>query len=87
MGSDPEALYPFAVLLKQWKKYCKFGFGMATIIMKVMLSKKDEAFSLEEMDLDNTEQLENLYAKFENEDEYLRRMRILANYMIRNDYI
>ncbi|GJQ82636.1 hypothetical protein Trydic_g19654 [Trypoxylus dichotomus] len=87
LGSEPDVLYPFSALMKHWKDHCRFGFGMATIIIKVMLSEKDEVINLETIDLENVEQLENLYPKFEKEEEFLRRMKMLARYMIANEYL
>lgn len=87
LGSDPKKLYPFNIFLNEWKKYCKYGFSLAFMLIKVMLSAKDEVLNLESMDLEDDEQLKNLYPKFAKQDEYLRRMKMLANYMIRNDYV
>ncbi|KRT78399.1 phosphotransferase, partial [Oryctes borbonicus] len=87
LGSEPEVLYPFPAFMKHWKDHCRFGFAMATIIIKVMLSEKDEVVNLEEIDLEDAEQLENLYPKFEKEEEFLRRMKVLAKYMIANGYL
>lgn len=86
LGSDPEKLYPFQILMDEWKKYCKYGFSIAFMLVKAMLSSSDEALDLESMNL-GEEQVKNLYPKYEKQDEYLRRMRVLANYMIKNDYL
>ncbi|KRT78397.1 hypothetical protein AMK59_7337, partial [Oryctes borbonicus] len=81
MGSDPEMLYPKEVFLKEWKQYCKFGFGISFMLIKIMLASKDEAPKMDEIDFENVERVE-LFTKFDNEAEFLRRMRILAQFMI-----
>jgi hypothetical protein len=40
---DPEGVYPFEVLLEDWKKYSKFGIIITSMIHKYSLSEKDEA--------------------------------------------
>ncbi|GJQ82638.1 hypothetical protein Trydic_g19656 [Trypoxylus dichotomus] len=87
LGSEPDILYPFSALLKHWKDHCRFGFAMATLVIKIMLSEEDEVVNYEALDLENVEELENLFPKFKKEDEFLRRMKILAQYMVANEYL
>ncbi|GJQ82634.1 hypothetical protein Trydic_g19652 [Trypoxylus dichotomus] len=86
MGSDPEVVYPKKIFYKEWKQYCKFGFGMAFMLIKVMLVKKDEVPKFDEFDFEKSESHE-LFSKFDNEAEYVRRLRTLAQFMVDRDYI
>lgn len=46
LGSDPDVLLPFEVLLKDWRKYRTFGLAMSLFCFRFMLSEEDEAVSL-----------------------------------------
>lgn len=89
-GSDPEFLYPKSAFDSEWKRYCKYGFAFSFVIFKFVLADKEEAPKLENYDFDgasdDTEDIQ-LFATFSNEDEYVRRLRILAGFMMDNDYI
>ncbi|GJQ81313.1 hypothetical protein Trydic_g20526 [Trypoxylus dichotomus] len=87
MGSNPDVLYPFPIFLMEWRKYCKFGFAMACLVIKAMLCSQDEAFDLAELNSEDGKQLENLFPKFDNQKEYVKRMKNLARFMIDNGYI
>ncbi|KRT84528.1 hypothetical protein AMK59_829 [Oryctes borbonicus] len=87
LGSNPDILYPFSIFLMEWKKYCKYGFAMGCLAIKVMLCSRDEAFNLAGLDPKDTEQCENPFPKFDNQEEYMKRMKRLARFMIDNSYI
>lgn len=85
LGSDPEDLYPFHVLEEEWKKYSKYGFALAFMVLKVMLVNQDEVPKMEEIDFENG--AVEMFPKFDNEEEYVRRIKVLAEFLMKNDYI
>lgn len=40
-GLNVEDTYPFETLKSEWKKYCKFGYSMALLLLKQKLMYKD----------------------------------------------
>ncbi|GJQ82624.1 hypothetical protein Trydic_g19645 [Trypoxylus dichotomus] len=89
LGSDPESLYPKEVFEKEWKQFCMYGFAMAFALIKYMLIKEDEIPNLETFEFEDTKSTKKLtlFPKFDNEEEYLRRLRILARFMVDRGYI
>lgn len=87
LGSDPERLYPFAVFEKEWKKYCAYGYALAFTILKAILANQDEVPNMNEMEVDNYKKDIQLFTKFDNEEEYIRRIKMLTEFMVERDYI
>lgn len=87
LGSDPDILYPFKILRKEWKQHGIYGFAMAFMLVRMMLSAPDEVVSMEGMDFDDAEDCQRMYPKIRNEDEFVRRMKILAEHVIKNELL
>ncbi|KAI4466585.1 hypothetical protein MML48_2g00002815 [Holotrichia oblita] len=87
LGSDPDILYPFKILQQDWKQHGKYGFAMSFMLIRMMLSATDEVVSMEGVDFDNAEDCERMYPKIKNEDEFIRRMKILAEHVIKNEFL
>ncbi|KRT78402.1 phosphotransferase, partial [Oryctes borbonicus] len=89
LGSNPEILYPEDVFRNEWRRCSKYGFALAFVLLKFMLANKDEVPKLENIGLENLKVGENigLFPKYENEEEYLGRVKMLAGFMVDNDYI
>jgi thiamine kinase-like enzyme len=49
LGSDPDKMFPFEELQKQWKRFSLFGLTMLSSVIKVCLSDKDEVNDLAEV--------------------------------------
>ncbi|KAI4466586.1 hypothetical protein MML48_2g00002816 [Holotrichia oblita] len=87
LGGDPDELYPFSILEKEWKLYSKYGFALTFMVFKIMLVNQDEVPKLEEVDFENKGNGADVFPKFDNEDEYVGRIRVLAEFLVKNDYI
>ncbi|KRT78401.1 hypothetical protein AMK59_7341, partial [Oryctes borbonicus] len=87
LGSDPDTLYPLHVFRKEWKENSKYGFAMAFMLVRMMLSADDEIVSMEGLDFGNAEDMQRMYPKLKEEDEFIRRMKALAEHMIKNDFL
>ncbi|GJQ78459.1 hypothetical protein Trydic_g11577 [Trypoxylus dichotomus] len=83
MGSNPDALYSLSVLKDEWHKFSKFGFSMATVILKVMLGEKGKMPNLEKA---NKLSDENLFSVLTNETEYLNRMKNLTEHLLLSEF-
>ncbi|GJQ82632.1 hypothetical protein Trydic_g19651 [Trypoxylus dichotomus] len=86
LGSDPETVYPKEIFHKEWKQHCKYRFALAFILVKFMLAGKDEVPKTDEFDFDSAQKIE-FFSKFDNEAEFVRRIKILSRFMVARDYI
>ncbi|GJQ82639.1 hypothetical protein Trydic_g19657 [Trypoxylus dichotomus] len=87
LGSDPDELYPLHVFRKECKEHLKYGFAMAFMLVRMMLSAEDEVVSMEGLDFANAEDLQKMYPKLKREDEFIWRMKALAEHMIKNNLL
>lgn len=89
LGSNPDVLYPKNIFEKEWRNYCKYGFASAFTIIKFMLVKEDEVVVTSDIDYKSLEgsDLVQYFSKYDDEAEYVRRIRILCQFMIDNDYL
>ncbi|GJQ82640.1 hypothetical protein Trydic_g19658 [Trypoxylus dichotomus] len=87
LGSDPDTLYPFSVFEQHWKQHAKFGYYMGFMLIRMMLSEKEEQLDLEKIDFDNLSEAANVMPKIRNSEEYFRRMKILTEHMVSNGFI
>ncbi|XP_066154259.1 uncharacterized protein [Euwallacea fornicatus] len=53
LGSDPDKLFPYEELIRQWKEYSLFGCLLAMLILTVALSEKEDTFDIESMTDEN----------------------------------
>lgn len=49
LGCDPEKVFPYEELVRQWKKYSGFGFAMSTFALQVVLMEKEDTIDIEAM--------------------------------------
>ncbi|KAK9732378.1 Ecdysteroid kinase-like family [Popillia japonica] len=89
LGSDPEVLYPKSVFEKEWKQHCKYGFAMAFILLKFMLVNKADVPKFEEFDIEEINKSDTMpfFTNFDKDDEYVKRLRTIAECMIARNYI
>ncbi|GJQ82625.1 hypothetical protein Trydic_g19646 [Trypoxylus dichotomus] len=86
LGSKPEILYPREIFEEEWRTLSKYGFTIAIVILKFMLSNQDEVLQIDKIDFDKTKEVE-LFKKFDNEDAYIKRVKTLAQFMVDKGYI
>lgn len=88
LGSNPDKLYPQEIFEEEWKRYSNYGFAMAFIILKVMLYSKEETPNFEKLGTETIlENPELMFPTMKNDEEYMNRLRILAEHFIENDLI
>ncbi|ENN79971.1 hypothetical protein YQE_03594, partial [Dendroctonus ponderosae] len=49
LGCDPEKLFPYEELIRQWKKYSSFGFAMSSFVLQIVLLEKEDTIDIEAM--------------------------------------
>lgn len=50
LDCNPEEIFPFSELRRQWKVFSKMGFLMGTCVMVISLTNQEDALDIENMD-------------------------------------
>lgn len=84
LGSNPEILYPFDVLEKEWRQFVKYGFAMGFMILQALLMEKGEF-----PDMDNNSDIYDQHAipKMKNERLFVARMKMILKHFIKYDLL
>jgi hypothetical protein len=80
-------LYPFQQFLDDWKKYCKQGILMATLVAKVCSSEKDEVKDIARSADDGKDFSQTFMVGLKNTDHFKNRMRLIVEYAATHDLI
>jgi hypothetical protein len=80
--NNPDVLYPLQQFLDEWKKYCKFGVMVATLIMKICAIDKNEVVAEKGEDISNT-----FLKEIKDKDTFRNRIRPIVEYAVKNDLI
>lgn len=86
LGSDPNILYPRSVFDDEWKRFCKFGFAMSFMLLRIMLASKEEVPQVEKIDMEKPDEVE-FFKNLNKEDEYGRRIKALTEFMVDRNYL
>lgn len=89
MGSDPEKLFPYDVMLDQFRKFGKFGMVMATMLLPMLTSEEGQTPDLDEL----AEQLQderkmdvNVFISDNSRVEFNKRLHDVVEDMVRLNY-
>ncbi|XP_055296576.1 uncharacterized protein LOC129565584 [Sitodiplosis mosellana] len=66
LGSDPEKLFPFAVMLEHFRKYAKFGLVLSTVLLPMITTDRGNGLDLDELAVKFEKNKEN---NFENKED------------------
>ncbi|KRT83015.1 phosphotransferase [Oryctes borbonicus] len=84
LGSNPEILYPFSILEKEWKIYGTYSIGLAIVLLRGMLAEKEDL-------TDNVESSDALDSFFSgsvaSEKKWLVRAKHIARHAIEHNLI
>ncbi|XP_023312495.1 uncharacterized protein LOC111692653, partial [Anoplophora glabripennis] len=80
-------LYPFELLVVQWHKYSKFGLFMALIMIKFMLSEKDEVPDISQMAKSGMSFVDRLNFVSIHDDAYNKRISEIITVLARSSLI
>lgn len=81
-GCDPDALFPFEVLKKHVKNYCKYGFLWTLVVLRITLTDKDETPEISKDGMDKA-----LNGLIRRQNMYDARITDLVLYLIDNALI
>ncbi|KAJ8970562.1 hypothetical protein NQ317_019067 [Molorchus minor] len=83
-GCDSENLYPFEVLKKHWREYCKTGFALSLSIWRGKLTNQDDIKDL----LENSDEtfVTNFFKHRYDENSYKKIVKNLILHMYENDF-
>lgn len=89
LGSDPEALIPFAELKNQWKKFSRYGLMMSSIVLKICIQEEDEVMDFSDaMEASGgTEKMAGFTKKGRHDAVYNERLKSLLVHMIKNNFL
>ncbi|KRT78403.1 hypothetical protein AMK59_7343 [Oryctes borbonicus] len=88
MGSDPQKLYPYEVFEADWRKLSLYGYGVAVLLIKMMLSEVEESPNFEGMKNGTEfENVEEFMPNIKKENEYMRRMKYITRYLIKKEIL
>ncbi|XP_019874088.2 uncharacterized protein LOC109602203 [Aethina tumida] len=77
-GENPEEVYPFSVLKEEWKEYCKFGWTMSLMVMKIKTTEQEDKLDLVDISTsDNKIEMAKKMVRGTPSTEYDRRAREL----------
>lgn len=85
LGSDPEILYPYDVLEKEWVKYGLYFFGIAIMSVKVMLCEKENVPVMKNEEITESSSLaKDLFGNINsNEELVMERLRYIVRHLIK----
>ncbi|XP_031627331.1 uncharacterized protein LOC116343428 [Contarinia nasturtii] len=90
LGSNPDKLFPFTMLLEHCRKFAKFGLILSTALLPIMTSDDGNQINFDELaeDVKRGKELdENLFATANSRNEYYARLRDVVIDMIELEYI
>ncbi|RZB38642.1 EcKinase, DUF1679, and/or APH domain containing protein, partial [Asbolus verrucosus] len=87
LGSDPDRLYSFDQLLKDWKNYSKYGVMMASLVLKVSLTDKDEVIDIAQAAEQGQDFTTSFAYQIKDNTPLKNRLRPLVKYVVEHDLI
>ena len=88
MGSDPEKLFPFALMQEHFRKFTKYSLVLATLMLQVMTAEKPNCVNLDEFSANETDT--DLFVGFRSNDsrhKLHKRLQDVVTDMVRLDYL
>lgn len=90
MGSDPEKLYPFELMLKQFSKCGQFGLVLSTTLLPMITSEDGNGIDIDEIAevIQNGKQVDqDVFISENSRKKFLTRLREVVIDMVRLGYI
>lgn len=89
LGSDPEKLFPFDLMLKHLQKCAKYGFIMSTVLLPVLTSESDYGLDFDEIaeSVESGKPISNILITDSTFKELNQRLRDIVDDMVRLNYI
>lgn len=90
MGSDPEKLFPYELMLRHLRKCAKYGLILATVLLPVLISRSEYRLDFDEIaeSVENgTLDGNNMFITAGSVNEIIQRLRDIVDDMSRLNYI
>ncbi|RZC41104.1 EcKinase, DUF1679, and/or APH domain containing protein, partial [Asbolus verrucosus] len=87
LGSDPEKLYPLNDFLDHWKKYSKFGVVMASLIIKMCFSEKNEIPDMAQTAESGNDISATFSINIKDKTSFINRISYIVKYVVEHDLI
>lgn len=90
LGSDPNKLFPYELMLEHFQKYAKFGLILATVLLPMLTSDSGSGIDLDEVagDVQNGKEMDaNMFISNESQKRFNRRLKEVIVDMVRLEYI
>lgn len=90
LGSDPEKLFPYSLMLEHFHKLAHFGLILSTVLLPMMTAESGNAIDLDKIcdDLKNGTELDaNVFISNKSLTKLNKRLRDVVFDMVRLEYI
>lgn len=89
MGSDPEKIFPYEMMLEHLHKFARFGLIVAAMILPIITAEANNKVNLDEIaeDIENGKVDSNIFCGDNSASKYNERMRGVVVDMVRLGYI
>ncbi|KAI4467395.1 hypothetical protein MML48_2g00011502 [Holotrichia oblita] len=87
LGSSPEMLYPHAKFCEHWKKYCRYGLIFALLVIKNMLTEKEEVIFKKEAATESESSCDMFMFPIKNDKLYKTRIRNIIIHFVKNGFL
>lgn len=91
MGSDPEKLFPYNLMLEHFRKFARYGLILATVILPVITSEREYGIDLDEIannaESRSEEDFAYLFISERSRRNLNKRLRDIVVDMVRWEYI
>jgi hypothetical protein len=86
MGTD-SSVYPLDTFLADWKKYCKYGVTMSSMLFKICATDKDEVVDIAQM-AESGQNIEDTFSyDVKDKASFKNRAKHVVKYVVENNLI
>ena len=83
----PDTLYPLDQFLAEWNQHCKYGILMASLLMKIVSTEKDEVMDMAEVAESGEDVINTFIIEIRDKENYKRRIRPIVEYVVKHNLI
>lgn len=87
LGSSSEVLYPYAKFCEHWKKYSRYGLIFALLVIKNMLTEKEEVTTQKQATKESRNSCDIFMFPIKNDNLYKERIRNIIIHFVKNGFL
>ncbi|KAJ3666352.1 hypothetical protein Zmor_001798 [Zophobas morio] len=87
LGSNLDVLYPKQEFLNDWRKYCKFGILMSSLVFKICATEKDEVLDIADAAESGNDFGKAFDYEVKNKSALKNRAKYVVQYVVKNNLI